>query len=54
MTSIWAAYSSEGITPPQLLAMKRFVVDDLAAAVTKSSSELPVASFKMAIVEMTV
>ena len=54
VTDIWDAYSSNGITPPQLLAMKRLVVDDLAAAATKSSSDWPVASSKMAMVEMMV
>jgi len=41
-------------TPPQLLAMKRLIVDDLAAGATRSSSDLLVAPFKMAIVEMIV
>lgn len=42
------------MTPPQLLAIKRLVLDDLAAAATKSLSDLPVASFSTAMVEITV
>jgi hypothetical protein len=47
-------YLSSGGGIPQLLATKRFVVDDVAAAATKFFSACAVDSSYMTMVEMTV
>lgn len=49
-----STHSSSGVAAPQLLAMKRFVEDDLAAAATMLTSACPAAESTIMMVEITV